>query len=342
MNKLLLLISVILPILGQAQVLCIKCYYQNAPVLTDTNNLIVNGGFEMSNCVVNSSTSVFCPNSSNYSCDITNWTCTGGGINTYARVVGPTWVAIGEGARAVYLGNHYARSCSALWTDTSCVSEIDCQVMGIPAGYPYSPYAGYADSTGVSLEQSVNGLTIGGNYSLEFWAGGESATNTKPGLFAVDVGFGKIFMRDPATPPTTGIGKRFVITFTAASTTHTFKFTNWGHIHSSSYYYCTELVLDDVRLFANNGNPCITGFENIPETSMISVSPNPCTDKLIITSDNNNKSEIVLYDITGRSILQQEFAESITLSTEQLSDGLYNYVISTKGIPVKRGKIIKQ
>src|SRR5436190_18731963 len=102
-----LLIFTTLTLATKAQVLCIECYDQNAPVLTNTNNLIVNGGFENSNCVVNVQSSVFCPNSNYYSCNIPNWTCTGGGYLTYAHIVGPAWVGIGEGTKAAYLGNHY-------------------------------------------------------------------------------------------------------------------------------------------------------------------------------------------------------------------------------------------
>jgi len=41
------------------------------------------------------------------------------------------------------------------------------------------------------------------------------------------------------------VGTRFIIEFRATAASHTVKFTNWGHICS----YCSELVLDDVRLY---------------------------------------------------------------------------------------------
>src|ERR1043166_8512973 len=71
---------------AKSQVLCIKCYNQNARVLTDTNNLMVNGGFENTTCVSQLHYS-FCPNSQWYHCDIANWICTGGGIDTYAHIM---------------------------------------------------------------------------------------------------------------------------------------------------------------------------------------------------------------------------------------------------------------
>ena len=59
---------------------------QGARVLSDTNNLIVNGGFENTTCTASFSNS-FCPSSTNYHCDIANWTCTGGGTSTYAHIM---------------------------------------------------------------------------------------------------------------------------------------------------------------------------------------------------------------------------------------------------------------
>src|SRR5437899_1477994 len=97
-----------------AQVLCIKCYHQNARVLTDTNNLILNGGFENTTCSPCNGTGSFCPNSNNYSCDIANWICTGGGVNTYAHMFDTTTGCssiIIEGIKAAYFGNANANAC---------------------------------------------------------------------------------------------------------------------------------------------------------------------------------------------------------------------------------------
>jgi PKD repeat protein len=87
----------------------------------------------------------------------------------------------------------------------------------------------------------------GNTYVLEFWAGGEQYLGSwdGKGLFAVDVGFGDTLLRCPATPNNGGIGTRYIIEFNAIAASHTIKFTNWGHIR----YNCTELVLDDVRLY---------------------------------------------------------------------------------------------
>ncbi len=51
--------------------------------------------------------------------------------------------------------------------------------------------------------------------------------------------------------------------------------------------------------------------------------------------------EFILYDISSRKILQQQFINAVTLNTEQLSAGIYNYELRSKSRIVKRGKIIK-
>jgi hypothetical protein len=220
---------------ASGQIICIYCYNQNAEISTGVNNLIQNGGFE-NGCNVGGR---FCPNSSMYNCNITNWTCTGGGSSTYANVTN----GYVQGVKAVYFGNYHCKPCSPIANDTSCLINTGCTADGPPAGYPLNT-APYGGPTGLSLRQTVSGLTPGNIYVLEFWAGGEAGWPNK-GLFAVDVGFGDTLLRNKATQYLTGVGTRFIVEFIAASSSHTIKFTNWGHICTS----CTELVLDDVKLY---------------------------------------------------------------------------------------------
>src|SRR5687767_7252040 len=102
--------------LTNAQIICIMCFNQNDSISTGINNLIQNGGFENHNCtpsygIIGSPTS-FCPNSNGYSCDITNWTCTGGGSDTYAcmydLIINKSRIV--EGANAVYMGNYFCNT----------------------------------------------------------------------------------------------------------------------------------------------------------------------------------------------------------------------------------------
>src|SRR5258705_10836204 len=96
MNKLCCLIVVFFTCrVCEGQILCIYCYDQNDTVSAGVNNLLLNGGFE-SGCLVNG---YFCRNSTGYSCNITNWSCTGGGINTYAKMFDIASSTIVEGSQ---------------------------------------------------------------------------------------------------------------------------------------------------------------------------------------------------------------------------------------------------
>src|SRR5438874_1584760 len=107
MRKSLIFLSILFYFNSYGQVLCVKCYNQNVRVLSDTNDLILNGGFENSTCnphYIDTYDSSFCPNSRYYYCDILNWTCTGGGINTYANICDTSSSIIAEGIKAAYFG----------------------------------------------------------------------------------------------------------------------------------------------------------------------------------------------------------------------------------------------
>ena len=345
MKKLLfLIVSLISCNISSAQVLCIYCYNQNDTISAGVNNLLLNGGFENNNCIPNDwFNSSYVPNSSYYNCNITNWTCTGGGPNTYADVVDINYVQIVEGINAVYFGNNYCNACTTTQGDTACLNDIDCTNGDLLPGYPYSINTGYGGTTGVSLEQTVTGLTPGNIYVLEFWAGGETG-QPAPGLFAVDVGFGDTLLRNQRTLPSTGIGTRYIVEFNATSSSHTIKLTNWGHICP----LCTELVIDDVRLYTlaelDASVPhCTVGidFPSVQNAEYL-ISPNPFTNELTIKTSSNQLSEIIFYDIASRRLLQQTFFNSVNINTTPLSKGIYFYEIKNKNGVVKKGKVVKE
>lgn len=328
---------------ASAQILCVLCYNQNDSLSDNINNLLLNGGFENSTCTPHpSSYSNFCPNSNVYAGDINNWTCSGGGFQTYTLwLESPTFSEIVEGNNAVYFGNRYCNACSSSQNDTSCLSEINCYVLSPPSGFPVNLNIGYGGDTGVSLSQTVNDLTIGSIYVIEFWAGGEGDENsyTKNGLFAADVGFGNIFLRCNSTP-VGGIGKRYIIQFIANQTSHTIKFTNWGHICQD----CTELVLDNVRLYtlaeiSNYIQPCYQGISNsvINETSIF---PNPTITTLTIQSPLISKTTTLsTFNAQGQQVfappLQQEDGQ-VALYIGHLASGVYFLTLSNEGQTVSK------
>lgn len=87
-----------------------------------------------------------------------------------------------------------------------------------------------------------------------------------------------------------------------------------------------------------------TGIETEGNWSadVLSIFPNPFTNKLNITTNNNQLSQVTIYDITSRKLLQQSFTNSITLNTEQLVKGIYIYEVRNKDAVIKKGKVVKE
>jgi hypothetical protein len=318
----------------EAQVLTVNCFEQNERISGPVNNLISNGSFEITNCPAwdDLTPYSFCPASTYYDCILQDWT-TNCGSSSYPLIFDASRVVIADGLLAAYLGNSTCNACSASAGDTSCLSQVFCEVTGIPAGYPFNPGTGYNGGEGVSIEQIVTGLIADSVYYLEFWAGGENGYFNK-GLFAVNVGFGNIFLRDKRTQPSS-TGTRFLVRFKATSSAHTIKFTNWGHICST----CTELVVDDVRLYTNAE---FTGIA-VVEGEIASVFPNPFAAELnIATPSWTRDGYVTLYSYLGQEILHQKInSVSTILNTEALETGLYFLRIESGSTGSPTGRVVK-
>ncbi len=315
---------------SQAQIICVQCFIQNDSISSGINNLVSNGSFENNDCDSISYPHSFCPNSSHYYCDIVNWTCTGGGTGTYANVFDTSRTIVPQGIKAVYFGNSFAHICDSIFADTSCIYDVGCTVSGFPAGYPYSNLA-WGGNLGISLEQTINGLVTGNVYVLEFWAGGEANFGSR-GVFAVDVGFGNVFLQCTDTPHLTGIGRRYIIQFIATSTSHTIKFTNWGHFGGLGTHN-TELVLDDVRLYtlaemSAMVPTCSVGLTELNDNEEITISPNPFTSQTTITFNEEQKNTTIkVTDVAGREIRNYELGirneKSVTIDMSGYAKGVY-------------------
>ncbi len=109
-----------------------------------------------------------------------------------------------------------------------------------------------------------------------------------------------------------------------------------ANANSSAYYY-----YDDIDVHC-----CSCGQVGIKESEIkysdFIVYPNPVTDKLNIQLNNDGSSEIILYDLLSRKLLQQTFTNSTTINTEQLAKGMYLYEVRNKNGIIRNGKVIKQ
>lgn len=102
--------------------------------------------------------------------------------------------------------------------------------------------------------------------------------------------------------------------------------------------YRSYFLLDDISLVADpNSGLSQTGLVS----GTVAVFPNPFDDKLNIEVEGNEQVEIVLYDLASQKLLQQKFANTVTLNTAQFAHGMYLYEVKNKHGMVKKGKIIK-
>ena len=224
--------------------------------------------------------------------------------------------------------------------------KTGCEVTGIPAGYPIPEDTIHDGHNGVSLSQTINGLTSGSNLFIRIL--GRRLFYISPGnegLFAVDVGFGNIMLRNPDTSfPWSGIdsiGTRYVIVFAADSSSHTIKFTGWGYY--DSYLKGPEVILDDVRLFASTegSNPCITEINDLSQNAVATVFPNPATNQIEIKG--NDILSLALYDVLGRVVFSNsEIIAPLTINTTSFSRGIYFLQARTKGGMVARKVILSE
>lgn len=321
-----------------AQILCVQCFEQNDSIGINVgaNDLVLNGGFENTTCALGCA-GVYCPSSMQFNCSIANWTCTGGGTLTYACVYDSAQYMVVEEARAAYLGNSYANPCSGTLSgpfpnnDTSCFVQSGCEVFIQGGGYPLSG-SGYGGAAGISLSQTVTGLVPGNTYVLEFWAGGEyQGWFSTPGLFAVDIGFGRTYLRCKVTQQLPDTGTRYLIQFAATSTSHAITFTNWGHVCSS----CTEVVIDDVRLYEPGHLPatvpsCATPIDDEARRELI-VHLGTSDDLLDIRVEGGGSSEVRVLDMLGREVLRRSFTAAASIPIDALSAGMYACIVLSDG-----------
>jgi OmpA-OmpF porin, OOP family len=96
------------------------------------------------------------------------------------------------------------------------------------------------------------------------------------------------------------------------------------------------IYIDDVSL------TLCTGIAEQSANEHIKIFPNPFSGILNVDLNEISQSEIFLYDITSRKLLQQKFTSSVSLNTGQLASGIYIYEVRTKNGVLKKGKVVKE
>jgi subtilisin family serine protease len=85
----------------------------------------------------------------------------------------------------------------------------------------------------------------------------------------------------------------------------------------------------------------LSNVKNVSLTAWISIYPNPFEDKLILQNTKSIDSELLLFDVQGRLILQQRWnSSSLEINTQHLASGCYFYHIKSD-FGVQSGKLVK-
>jgi Secretion system C-terminal sorting domain len=71
------------------------------------------------------------------------------------------------------------------------------------------------------------------------------------------------------------------------------------------------------------------------------VYPNPMVDVLNIELKFKENTEIILYYITHKKIMQQIFSGSVSLNIQELTNGSYFYELRSKMGLIKNGILVK-
>ncbi len=101
-----------------------------------------------------------------------------------------------------------------------------------------------------------------------------------------------------------------------------------------AYYY-----VDDIRLSTDSN--FVNSISNFNHLNQVNIFPNPFRERLEIKKMNADPTEVILYDLTSRRIIQQNFTNSISLNTAPFAKGLYIYEIRNKNGVIKKGKVVK-
>jgi hypothetical protein len=109
---------------------------------------------------------------------------------------------------------------------------------------------------------------------------------------------------------------------------------------------CSLPNMVNYKLGADEGSPCDTilnvHYPILNTKLIVEVFPNPITCEINVKANISQLFEIFIYDITSRKLLQQKFTNSVTVNTEQLTQGIYLYEVRDKNGVIKKGIVLKK
>jgi len=104
-----------------------------------------------------------------------------------------------------------------------------------------------------------------------------------------------------------------------------------------SYYLIDDVCLSIDSLACNS----TVEVNEHKDTDNWILFPNPFTNELNITVKEHDAVELIIYDLTGRIIINHSFRNSAVVKTGHLAKGLYLYEVRSREGILKTGKIVK-
>ncbi len=107
--------------------------------------------------------------------------------------------------------------------------------------------------------------------------------------------------------------------------------------NTTNFSFSSILVSDmQTGLYVFSGTFPLAVNNLDPATSLI--FPNPAKNQFTIT--NKSATSIMLYDVFGKKVLQQDLYSSKTIKRRNISSGMYFYCLKNKKEIIEKGKII--
>lgn len=105
----------------------------------------------------------------------------------------------------------------------------------------------------------------------------------------------------------------------------------------NGYYFVDDICVTEDPL----GCPTNVGLNDALHNENVTVFPNPFNNNLNIVDNTYKTSEIFIYDMFSRILLQKTFNGYLILETDRLAKGMYLYEIRNITGVAKKGKILK-
>lgn len=108
-------------------------------------------------------------------------------------------------------------------------------------------------------------------------------------------------------------------------------------VNNNAPFDFVYVLVDQVSL-----TPCKPTSDESIINPVLKIYPNPSSDYLTIEIENNEETEVTLYDLTGRKLIQQKFVNIITINLKDVPCGFYWYEVRNRTETLNKGIVAKQ